>query len=487
MVYWKELVFSVLTGKADLESPAHGIVIANLSVSFDAQSLVFEISLDAEHPFVWELAQEYESSDLWLKRLEISMPNNAGVLRADSFCLPLRRGMSEWPEVLGIRQADYADFEKPEAVRRLLLSPSKKLLEFQIDGDLLTGNHACYTGWEMMFLKPASLKLSPDEDEIEFDTSEADRSLISFSSAADFWSVEDRIHTGLSLAQGRNLAPFFKVKRGQCLFYGKREFQKRQALAMLREERLSCKFLGQLLEGALRVEEQKFQQARLAIRFFLFGKASNEPVEIRFLQLMVCVEAMDEVSQLREETTAALLGISPAAAKLLNCMRNKLIHGSGGYQEAFFNVKKNDFQGLIPELGPGFDGVVVKQDELQFVQFWLRLCERLDAFWCTYLGVDVDSQKLRYSPLPLMRNVQIDALNGLLAELSSPEIELKAEKQIEELRSKIQQLEKDKRELSENLRVQGELIRTLKAQVVKPYSATDTNSVQHEFRVDCKA
>lgn len=459
MVYWKELVFSVLPGKADLESPAHGIVIANLSVSFDAQNLVFEISLDVEHPLVWELAQEYESSDLWLKRLEISMPNNAGVLRADSFCLPLRRGMSEWPEVLGIRQADYADFEKPETVRRLLLSPSKKLLEFQIDDDLLTGNHACYTGWEMMFLKPASLKLSPDGDEIKFDTSQADRSLISFSSAADFWGVEERIQTGLSLAQGRNLQPVFKVERGKCLFYGGRDSGGKQALAMLQDGGGARELLDQLLYGICRLEEERFAKARLAIRFFLLGKQAVL-IEQAFLQAMICVEAMDEVHGLKETTTAVLLGVPCQVAKLINEMRNKLVHGEGGFQRAFEHVKKIIFKGSVCKLEQGFEMLLTERGELEFFLLWLRLCERLDAYWCSYVGVapELLQHRNRWFQVPLMSAVDWRLVEPAAAAHKC--LEKKRKNQIEE-RKKLWEVT-----YQENLRLHEEL-RILRGQLAQ--------------------
>ncbi|GGH51442.1 hypothetical protein GCM10010975_05060 [Comamonas phosphati] len=162
------------------------------------------------------------------------------------------------------------------------------------------------------------------------------------------------------------------------------------------------------------MQEDKFLHVEMALQFFLLGKMADVPVEVRFLQLMVCVEAMDQVPDLKEETTAALLGVSRPAAKLLNCLRNKLVHGAGGYMQAFQKTLEEDFKGKPPVLEDGFANCLEFEGKLQFAPLWLRLCERLDAFWCAYVEVEprlVEHRSAAFETA-LMHAVNLDLLKG---------------------------------------------------------------------------
>ena len=163
---------------------------------------------------------------------------------------------------------------------------------------------------------------------------------------------------------------------------------------MLQEGNAGIPLLDQLLVNAIALESERFAKARLPLQIFLSAK-QMETVEFQFLKAMMCIETMDGVGELDERTTAALLDISSDAAKLLNCMRNKLVHGVVGYQQAFAQVLKDDFRSQLPDLGDGFEAVLSNSGELQFCKLWLRLLERLDAFWCGYFGVTAEMLRKR--------------------------------------------------------------------------------------------
>jgi len=118
---------------------------------------------------------------------------------------------------------------------------------------------------------------------------------------------------------------------------------------------------------------------------------------------MTCVEAMDGVYQLKEQSSAAMLGVSADAALLFNCMRNQLAHGRGGYQQAFDAFLNENLKGR--QLASDLADCVADGRKLDFAQLWLRLCERLDAFWCAYLGIPDELTRQRFSPVPLMGSV----------------------------------------------------------------------------------
>jgi hypothetical protein len=161
------------------------------------------------------------------------------------------------------------------------------------------------------------------------------------------------------------------------------------------------------------MERDRFSKAYRALKYFLDGKQADASLEARYMLLMNCVEAMDGVWQLTESTTAALLGVSDAAAFLFNGMRNKLVHGHGSYAQAFAALGKDKLDSRQPQMEPELAGCIQEQ-QLDFVQLWFRLCERLDAFWCAYLGVPADMVQDRYSPVTLMPAVDLPALDRVI-------------------------------------------------------------------------
>jgi len=112
-----------------------------------------------------------------------------------------------------------------------------------------------------------------------------------------------------------------------------------------------------------------------------------------------------------------------------------------------------EHQMLEMELALKKDGVHV--DQCNFALLWLRLAERLDAFWCAYLGVPPELAQGRGSPLPALPSVVLGAVLPENEAVDSPG----ANRQIEELLKKNKALKAEKRELNENLRKQGALLR----------------------------
>lgn len=285
-------------------------------------------------------------------------------------------------------------------------------------------------------------------------------SLLCLSSREDFSHWEERLHAGFMLAHGRVLPLVLEVSGTDVVLCGHVKAGQQNRLPLLSQfsSEEAEELLRQMLQGFCDLRNDEFAHAFFALRFFLLGKTADVPVEVRFLQLMVCVEAMDEVFVLCEKTTAALLGTSPAAAKLLNCMRNKLIHGAGGYLEAFTEVLKKNFKGSLPQLGPGFDDVVIVREELQFTQLWLRLCERLDAFWCGYLKVDPDllMHRSTWADIALLPAVKMDSFAQLVEQLKENkkrDEQARKEKVAQEklLQEKVD-LERENQSLKEELR-----------------------------------
>ena len=184
--------------------------------------------------------------------------------------------------------------------------------------------------------------------------------------------------------------------------------------------------LNQLIRGFVEMPNSKFEHVNLALRFFLQAKQS-QVLEVGFLQAMICVEAMDGIGDLQQETTQAMLGVERDSAKLLNCMRNKLVHGKGGCRQAFEAVFAKDFKDKRPDLENGFREVLKTDNTLDFYFLCMRLWERLDAFWCAYLGVEpaLTNNRSTWTGVPLMSAVDLNFLDSAV----KSEMAKKAQKQ----------------------------------------------------------
>ena len=213
------------------------------------------------------------------------------------------------------------------------------------------------------------------------------------------------------------------------------------------------------------MEQDRFSKAYLALKYFVAGKQADVALEARYMLLMTCVEAMDgeNTRQLKQECTAAMLGVSLDAALLFNCMRNQLVHGRGSYQQAFAAFLQDDLKERGLRLEPPLQQCLIDDGGLDFIQFWLRLCERLDAFWCAYLNAPSELVAQRYAPISLMPAVQLQALEDAVKQprggKSGGHQELQ---EVQDLRQANQRLKLENVELKAKLKKQGETYKQLK-------------------------
>jgi hypothetical protein len=314
-------------------------------------------------------------------------------------------------------------------------------------------------------------------------------------SDSDFSSQSDRIKAALELAFGQPLSLVMERAGDSLTFYGLPEKSRYSHLPLLPSKNIAqaSRLCVALIEGMLRLTDERFDDIRPAQQFTVLGKNSAVPAEVRFLQLMLCVEAMDGRRTLETEATKRLLGVSADAAFMLNSFRNQLAHGRGGYEKAFTALSRQQFkkrsgdlkralmecipvsltesasdwqelrshrllrpiehQMLEMELALKSDGVHAEQ--CNFALLWLRLAERLDAFWCAYLGVPTELARGRYSPLPVLSPIVLDTVAPEQEAANSSD----ANRQIEELRDKNKTLQAKKLELEKRLREQGARLR----------------------------
>ena len=157
-----------------------------------------------------------------------------------------------------------------------------------------------------------------------------------------------------------------------------------------------------VLAAMVAMPSDRLEHERYAQIFLLMGKNADVPVEVRYLLMMTCVEAMDGKKSLQTDSTSQMLGVSLDAAGLLNAMRHQLTHGRGGYREAFQAVLSEQFRHKELDLEATFRDCITAEHQFDFAALWLRLAERLDAFWCAWLGISESLAAQRYSPVPLM-------------------------------------------------------------------------------------
>lgn len=466
----RHLIFSIFEGHADLESPEHGITLPNVSVHFDSQKLEFVAFLPASHSLVRRLARERRSLSLWLHNISLHNQQIKVNLEAEKFCLYRQDALSEWPESLGFFQNNCG--LEDDGMRRLVLAPSiKKLVFHTVESISDQHPYQVYYGGACSGLAvPDPLEHETLTGPVIFSQRYPKSGFVCAFSKGNFFPLEKRIHTGLMLAHGRNLPLVMKLQDREITFYGSRTNDPVNYLPLLKAGREPAirVLLNALLAGVVNLTDEKFKHASFALRFFLLGKTADVPVEVRFLQLMTCVEAMDgaETRQLKNECTAALLGVTDDAAALLNGMRNKLVHGRGGYREAFKAVLAEDFKKRPLQLEAELKPCLFADGELDFSHLWLRLCERLDAFWCVYLRVAPELTKHRseFCSVVLMPPIFLDELETATENLqkgkeSAPNKESQA---VMELRSANKRLKAKNERLEAQLAEKGKCIAALK-------------------------
>ena len=217
------------------------------------------------------------------------------------------------------------------------------------------------------------------------------------------------------LIHGRMLPMVLKIKECDIRFFGHSSDTRHSYMPLV-----DCWGSGlpdSIMNGFLGLDAERFREALFALKYFLTGKDADVPVEFKYLLLMSCVDAMDgeTIGQLKEPTTAALLGVSTDAAFLFNGMRNKLTHRAMGYRKAFQAFLAEDLKLRKLELEPALEPCLEADGALDFARLWLRLCERLDAFWCAYLKVPAEQANERYAAgVSLMPSVDLARLDAAI-------------------------------------------------------------------------
>jgi hypothetical protein len=205
--------------------------------------------------------------------------------------------------------------------------------------------------------------------------------MVLFHSRGNFLPQERRLHAAWSLLQGGVMERVLEVEGSVLRLYGGAATTCRAHFPMVRSTEGGL--ASSVLTGFLALDAQRFAGWYGPLKMYLAGKALPTYVEVSFLMAMSCVEALDDVHVLHENTTTALLAVDSDFAKLCNGLRNELFHGAGRFQRAYALViekecanKANVATDFVNAAGE-FDGLAL------MFQLW----ERMDALWGACVGV----------------------------------------------------------------------------------------------------
>ena len=402
----QHLLLAVFEGHAELAIPARHLVTKRVPIRFHQKTLRFEAFFPPSAEVVGVLGSERVSILLLLRNVVLSEPTKTIQLKAEELQLYRSNALSEWPESLGLNWSDYdGEGEDP---RRLELAPQDQALTFQASQAIsIEHPFQIYYGNACPGLRnPETLEHPSLPEKISFCSNFPQHGLLCAFSGGDFFAQEERIHAGWMLIHGRQLVPALQIRGREVCFFGMQAMGKPSYLPLVDD--WGSVLPDSVMKGFMDMAHTRFDSTFLALKYFLAGKQADVWLEARYMLLMTCLEAMDGARQLKEPNTAAMLGISSDSALVFNCMRNQLVHGRGGYQQAFDAFLQEDLKqrSLPAELAD----CVRSGSGLDFSRLWLRLCERLDAFWCAYLGIQDELVGQRYSPVPLMGTVDKNSL-----------------------------------------------------------------------------
>ncbi|HVL44927.1 MAG TPA: hypothetical protein VM407_08885 [Acidovorax sp.] len=402
----EHLLLEVFEGYAELAIPARDLVSERVPIRFHPKTLRLEAFFPPASEVVGVLGPERESILLLLRNVVLSEPTNMVQLRAEELQLYRSNALSEWPESLGLTWSD--NDGEGEDLRRLELAPQHQALAFQASQTIsIEHPFQIYYGNACPSLRsPTTLEHHSLPETISFCSDFPQPGLLCAFSSDDFFAKEERIHAGWMLIHGRQLPPALQIRGREVCFFGVKDMGEPSYLPLVDD--WGSALPDSIMKSLMDMEHTRFASTYLALKYFLAGKQADLWLEARYMLLMTCVEAMDGAFKLKEAKTASMLGISSDSALLFNCMRNKLVHGCGGYRQAFDAFLQQDLKqrSLPVELADCVRG----DSDLDFGRLWLRLCERLDAFWCAYLGIPDELTRHRYSPIPLMGAVDKNSL-----------------------------------------------------------------------------
>ena len=235
--------------------------------------------------------------------------------------------------------------------------------------------------------------------------------MVRFNSVGNFFVQERRLHAAWSLLQGGVMDRVLEIEGNTLRLYGGAAEPCRAHFPMARGGDVLVK---SVFLGFMSVSAQDFAKWYEPLKMYLAGKALPTYIEVSFLMTMSCIEALDGVRQIDEKTTAALLAVHEGFAKFCNCMRNKLFHGAGGFQQAYTLVIADDFRGQ----GAVAAECLNSAGEFDGIRFMSRLWERMDAFWgaCVNVPPDVINER-RAARVPLGPGVNLQALSQAAEEV----------------------------------------------------------------------
>lgn len=485
-----------MTGHATLTCSVSHVRVCGLSLEFDPESLEFIADFSAHRAAVEKLEAVEDVASLTLE--DLFLRDESGEFEFTAHSAIELRPQKSWSWLcdfwFGLEESDHSNpclvtFNAANSVVRLdALTP-------------LSAQHRFHCNWGVALCDvslPYSVFPEGTESEIFFAKHALARGVLCAFSDSDFSRQSGRVKAALELICGQPLSSVMERSGDSLTFYGLPAKGRFSDLPLLSDKNIeqATRLCAALIEAMLSLSDEQFDEICAPLQFTVLGKNSAVPVEVRFLQLMMCVEAMDGRQTLGTDASKRLLGISADVAIMLNSFRNQLAHGRGGYEKAFILVFEKEFRGRSDALKralmecipvPPMEGVssweelrsrrllrpienqmfemelALKSDgehadQCNFALLWLRLAERLDAFWCAYLGVPAELAQSRYSPLAVLSPVVLKTM----APEPRPAKGSDGNRQIEELRKKNKALEAEKRELQNSLREQGALLKSFR-------------------------
>ncbi len=425
------LALTPLDGTADLVCPRYDTVVRNRAIRFDPVELVFTVQLLATEPLVEDLANEHDAIEFQLSNVVLSHADLGVHLEAEYLDGLFRQNaLSEWPESIGINQSSGFKVEG-SITRRLLLGPEEREIIFTAREllDVERPYKVFYSNACDSLCPPADLFLERRATPVRFEPKFPTQGFICAFASIDFFAEEERIRAALQLIHGRHLPTALMVLGRQITFYGHRTAKRSNYLPLVEDDHDANHLTDAVLAAFAVMPPVQFEKIRYALSFFRLGKEADVPVEAKYLLLMACVEAMDDRQSLQTDSTSRMLGISSDAAKLVNGMRHQLTHGKGGYQQAFDAVIAEQFSNAKPVLESALKACISEEGQLDFAVLWLRVCERIDAFWCAWLGISDSLAAQRYSPvslMPLPIDVRLLAKSAAAPDSNETQLQIKA-------------------------------------------------------------
>lgn len=137
-----------------------------------------------------------------------------------------------------------------------------------------------------------------------------------------------------------------------------------------------------LVRYLLALPDREFNHWNKAATFMIEGKSSFSDLDVRVTNLFVFLEMFDQSRTLSGNTVAAMLGIPLSDAKLLCEVRNKLVHERHTLLDAI-NASDAEQRARNPRYALQAFALAGPSPS---VNFYLRLCERINAFIARTIG-----------------------------------------------------------------------------------------------------